>query len=108
MAKKVGDYEIPFDSEGNQLHFADVRNRWGPRVDWRQNDPFDDRLTFMSFSRGRSAAYMHFERANGKTVCMFLTDLADAIPHMAGGVIEGRFQFTKRGTNYGVRLLESK
>ena len=112
MAKK-GDYQIPFDQDGNQQHYPEHwyvgewpnGTREGPH--WRDNVPFDDTLTFAGYTRGRSAAYFRFTCRNGKHVYMFLTDLQDAIPHMLRGELCGTFQFIKRGQNYGVQLVQA-
>lgn len=119
MSKK-GDYPIPFDPEGNQQHYPECSWARGPDGDferhsdgravrvepeWRPNAPFSDTLTFNTYSRGRSAAYFHFKRTDGTGVCMFLTDMEEAIPHLMGGKLRGTFQFTKRGQNYGLKLI---
>jgi len=112
MSKK-GDYEIPFDKQGNQLHYPDSSyerdgdgyKKVGP--EWRKNEPFHDSLTFVGFSRGRSAANLDFRRENGTNVTVFLKEFCDMVPHMVGGVIKGKFQFTKRGQNYGCLLIEA-
>lgn len=112
MAKK-GDYQIPFDRDGNQQHYpecwyvGEYPNHKAKGPDWRDNVPFADTLTFVGYSRGRSAAYFHFKRTDGTKVCMFLTDIDDAIQHLVRGELRGTFQFTKRGQNYGVQLVQA-
>lgn len=109
MSKK-GDYLIPFNSKGDQLHYPEAYEFDAARgcgykpPEWRPNAPFRDTLTFDTYSRGRSAAYFHFKRSDGTGVCMFLTDIEAAIPHMVAGKLTGTFRFTKRGQNYGVQL----
>ncbi|WP_316207418.1 hypothetical protein [Bradyrhizobium sp. SZCCHNR3118] len=113
MSKK-GQYQIPFDKDGNQQHYAeswwvDLPNgkyeRAGP--EWRDNVPFQSTLTYVGFSRGRSAAYLDFKRANGKLVTVFMKDFEAMVPHMIKGSVSGTFQFTKRGQNYGCQLVEA-
>lgn len=113
--KKIGSYQIPFDKDGNQLHYT-------PYVGWdhvnkrphdpppsRLNEPFEDTLVFGTYSRGRSAAYFHMTReSTGTDVIVFMTDLCEMIPHMVGGKITGRFQHIQRGANFGTTLLEIK
>jgi hypothetical protein len=110
MSAKTGNYRIPFDRDGNQQHYPE---RWyvgkypnhkpeGP--DWRDNEPFDDTLTYSGYRRGRSAAYFEFTRSDGKAVTMFLKDFEGLIRQMVSGKVSGRFVFTKRGQNYGVKL----
>lgn len=96
---KVGNYQIPFDENGNQLHYAYYH------ANMRDNVPFEDTLTFKGFERGRSAAYFQFLREDSTAVCMFMTDLSVAMPHIVNGKITGTFQFIKRGANFGCRLV---
>jgi hypothetical protein len=112
MAKK-GNYQIPFDQEGNQQHFASSwwvkrddgsHGREGPN--WRDNVPFETTVTYAGFSRGRSAAYLDFTDQNGKTVVVFMKDFEGMVPHMVKGQVTGTFQFTKRGQNYGCQLVK--
>jgi hypothetical protein len=97
MAKKVGDYQIPFDKDGNQMHYPES---WR-QPEWRDNTPFQDTLEYQSFNRGRSAAYFLFKRANGTQVTVFLKEMSEMIPRMVNGKITGTFAFVKRGENYG-------
>lgn len=86
MAKKVGDYKIPFDRDGNQQHYPEYwwigqypnNERAGP--EWRDNVPFQDTITYKGFSRGRSAAYFRFEKSDGKEVTVFLKELDEMMP----------------------------
>jgi len=100
MAKTVGDFKIPFDADGNQLHYEGYG-----KVDWRPNDPFQDTLTFEGFSRGRSAAYLRFKRSDGADVVVFLKDFAEMVPHMVHGKVTGTFRHIKRGTNFGTTMM---
>lgn len=103
MAKSSGQYQIPFDKDGSQLHY-----QGHPRQEttWVDNHDFEDTLTFSDYSRGRSAAYFHLTRADGRGVTMFLKELTEAIPYMVNGILVGRFRFIKRGENYGCMLVE--
>lgn len=104
MAKKTGDYVIPFDEKGNQMSYDYFYAR-GIKL---PNFEFAGILKFLRFERGRSAANAIFLRQKtGTEVSVFLTDLKDMIPHMINGEIEGRFTFCKRGANYGCRLLNT-
>lgn len=105
MAK---DYKIPFDIDGNQQHYPENRYRDGKIIEpnFRDNEEFKDTLIYDGYSRGRSAAYFNFERkSTGTNVTVFLTDFEDMIPVMINGEITGRFTYTKRGQNYGVKLV---
>ncbi|TCU34113.1 hypothetical protein [Rhizobium azibense] len=98
MAKK-GDYQIPFSSKGDQLHYPD----WGHVM--LDNFEFEDTLKFSTMARGRSAAYFYFKRSNGAKVVVFMKDLCEMMPHINKGKITGKFTFTKRGQNYGAIFL---
>jgi hypothetical protein len=113
MAKKVGNYQIPFDEKGNQLHYPVLGYRivtgaqkYVDVSDYRDNTPFMDTLTFVDFNRGRSAAYSTFKRENGMTVCVFLKEMSEMLPRMIEGKITGKFAFVKRGKNYGCTLQD--
>lgn len=102
MAKKT--YKIPFDKEGNQLEWAD--DLWMEGVVWREPEIFEDELEFERYSRGRSAATFHLKRkSNGASVTMFMSTFTESIPFMVKGKIKGKFEFIKRGTNYGCKLI---
>ncbi|MGJ4945102.1 hypothetical protein ACQR1W_31390 [Bradyrhizobium sp. HKCCYLS1011] len=109
-----GQYQIPFDKDGNQQHYAEGSwitgengrpQRVGP--EWRDNAPFVTTLTYVGYSRGRSAAYFDFKDHNGKLVVVFLKDFEDMIPHLVKGSVSGSFKFIKRGMNYGCQLIEA-
>lgn len=102
MAKTAGDYEIPFNAKGDQLHYAPP---YGDLV-WMPNTEFQDELTYETFSRGRSAAYFHFKRQNGTRVTVFMKEFDEMMPYMVAGVVKGTFKFVKRGTNYGCTLIK--
>jgi hypothetical protein len=105
--KKKGNYQIPFDSEGNQLDYHDPSGwKASTLVD---NFEFDDTLSLCSYGRGRSSVTFTMERNNGQTVSVFVSDFFDMAnnKHFAAGQITGRFTFTKRGQNYGCKLLQA-
>ena len=102
---KTGDYCIPFDRDGDQLHWVDeweVKHNGAKMV---PNFEFNETLTFDGFCRGRSAAYARFLKSDGREVTMFLVELEEAIKHMTNGVVSGRFTFCKRGMNYGCKRI---
>lgn len=110
---RTGNYPIPFDRDGNQQHYPERSYERVPGTDrtiavgpeMRPNFEFEDTLTYDGFARGRSAAYVLFRRSDGTRVTMFLKELDELMPRLCGGHVTGRFTFTKRGTNYGVRAL---
>jgi hypothetical protein len=100
--KKTGNYQIPFDENGDQL---DGAHGWRTTV-WVDNHEFVDELTYTGYYGGRSSAYMCFNRLNGKRIVMFLSDFTDAVPYLERGKLRGRFTFTKRGTSFATRMIE--
>lgn len=112
---RAGNYQIPFDSKGNQLHYAGYGD-----ITWQDNFDFAGPITILQMARGRSAAYFVIEMTafvapdplavdSGYVQgIMFMTDLFDALKRsgcMPGGIIPGIFTFVKRGQNYGVKLV---
>ena len=112
---KVGDYLVPFSKKGDQLHYPEDTYEPDGKGGYKRvpcamlpNELFDDVLVFDNYRRGRSAAYFNLWReSNSKGVTMFLTDLCEAMPHFVNGRLKGQFQFTKRGQNYGVKLVKA-
>jgi len=102
MSKKLGDYQIPFDSKGNQQTYPEA---WRG-VEWKDNIPFQDELTYIGYGRGRSSATLHFKRSTGEEVVFFMSAFDELVPHMVNGKLSGRFAFVKKGANYGCVLLE--
>lgn len=115
--KKKGDYQIPFDEEGNPLHYPEGK------ITWRDNYVFPAVLEFSEFRRGRSAAYALFTSKEttdeydgkgflipkkSKTYCVFLRDFQDIIPAMEFGLVDAEFTFVKRGMNYGLRIYRAE
>jgi hypothetical protein len=103
LSKKT--YQIPFDKDGNQMGYPET---WRG-VEWRDNEPFEDTLVYKGYGRGRSSATLHFRRAStGTEVQFFMSDFDDIVKHMQFGTFSGRFEFVKKGQNYGCKLLEAK
>lgn len=90
--------EAPFDKDGNQLSYPE----W--RTEMRPVEPFEDTLEFVDFERGRSAARAILRRSSGVTVSMFLHDFEPVLKCMKYGKFTGKFEYCKRGENYGVRF----
>ena len=107
VSKKKGDYQIPFNSKGDQLHYPELQWVKGSPVlaTMKDNFVFEDTLKFDGMARGRSAAYFYFTRSTGTKVVVFMTDLCEMMPYLVNGEISGKFTFTKRGQNYGTIFL---
>ena len=104
MAKKTGSYDIPFDKKGNLLDYP--IGMW--LGSWKKNFEFRDVLTLTGFSRGRSSVKFDMKRSNGRSVSFFVKDFCDlAMTHgILNGVVIGKFTFTKKGANYGCKLVK--
>lgn len=102
---KIGNYDIPFDEEGNQLGYWNTNWTW-VKVNWTPNFTFQDELTYKTYERGRSSAIFKMTRITGVTVDIFMSDADILIPKMRNGKIAGLFTFVKKGTNYGCKLIE--
>lgn len=101
MAKK--EIKIPF-LDGNLLRYEYPHHH--DKIEYKDNYEFKDKLAYTGYGRGRSAAYFRFTSLrNKKTYYMFMTDMDDCIPLMMHGMIEGTFTFTKRGKNFGIKLV---
>ena len=100
---KTGHYQIPFDVNGNQLDYDD--RAWNKTITMVDNFEFDDVLTLVGSSRGRSSVGFNMRRQNGKTVNVFLSNFVEMCHHMINGVVVGRFTFVKKGANFGCRMI---
>lgn len=103
MAKETGNYQIPFDKDGNLQHYPTDYPHFP--TTWKNNEEFEDTLTYLTYSRGRSAAILEFAKSDGKKVHMFMKDFDQVVPYMSHGKITGKFTFCKRGMNYGLRMI---
>lgn len=103
MAEKKGQYDIPFHVNGNQLDYP----FWDEKqMTWKPNHVFQDTLTLVTYGRGRSSVTFEMKRKNGKTVSVFVSDFCDMIRAMNRGVVAGAFTFTKKGANYGCKMVK--
>jgi hypothetical protein len=103
MAKEI---LFPF-LDGKLLSFADKYYHGRlPNFEWRQNEIFEDTITYVTYSRGRSSALLIFKRqSNGEQVEFFMTDGNDLIPLLVNGSYTGKFTYTKRGRNHAVKAV---
>lgn len=106
---------VPFDAQGNLMHYA--RPDYGQEHyvfdkahEWRDVEELEMTLTLNGTHRGRSAAYFEWVDALGHKYPMFLTDAADLMRRGCiefGVVHDGMWVVRKRGQNYGVRMADS-
>jgi hypothetical protein len=74
-----------------------------PGFEWRDNKVFGDTLTFVRFSRGRSAVRAVFKSETyGCNLEMFISEFEILVPHLDAGVLQGTWKFAKKGANYGL------
>lgn len=116
MAKKSGNYRIPFlkDKTGwHMMEYAGVTDpvvktgvgfEWGKPDAWRDNLEFDATLQLTGWSKGRSAVRInasfgmeHYSLALGG---FYEAMIAWGVSK--SGVITGRWNFRKQGANYGL------
>jgi hypothetical protein len=105
--KKV--LKIPFDEHGYFVSYPGIN--FHERYEWKPNYVFEDELQFLGFYRGRSSAGITFESKKHKSqYTMFLIDFKDLILNnlVEFGKIQGKWTFVKRGTNFGVRFLNTQ
>lgn len=71
------------------------------------NHEFEDTLKYVGYSRGRSSAVLLFESINRPFAAqMFMTDFDKMMQTGANPqLLTGKFTFTKRGQNYGVKYI---
>ena len=83
------------DMQQYNLHYAD-------------NYEWNDELTYYAFERGNSSCVMLFKSdLTFLTYHVFMTDFTDTIvDNMICGKVKGTFTFTKRGQNYGIKLVK--
>ena len=107
--------KIPFDQHGTPVPYC---LHGDDRYIWRDNEVFraEDRpyglieanLYFVRFHRGRSAANAVYVKHDDPSweVTMFLSDFQEIVTRgLAPKHLSGRFEFVKRGSNYGIKLL---
>ena len=100
-------YKIPFSKNG-QLQYADSYvEKFTEGFRWVDNYTFEAVLTYVGYSRGRSAAGFKF-KDNSYEYYMFMTDMDDVLKNktLYKGRVSGKWTFIKRGMNYGIKLAE--
>jgi len=93
--------QIPFDSNGDQ-----IRNKsWVTPTEFRDNNEFDDELTFSEFAHTQNSAYAIFHGRNSARYFMFFNDFEDVVQHLISGKLLGSFAFRNHGGYFGVVLV---
>jgi hypothetical protein len=102
---KIGKYQVPFDSNGNLLHYAGYG-----QVDWRDNHPFRAQLKLDGMTSGYSAKYLKWVDINtGHRYSMFVADLIELLNERTvskGLTMDSLWVVRKRGNNYGIVIYQ--
>jgi hypothetical protein len=97
--------KAPFDANGSLLSYV---SRWQEEgVEWQANESFSASLQVYDYSRGRSSAIFILRTIDGRTFPMFMSEMLNLlkVAWIDGGVVGGRWDVVKRGTNYGLRYV---
>lgn len=109
--REIGNYLIPFwieEGKKDEMMQYDWRDKDDPRVEYRDNYKFHDILYIESMERGRSSAiFKLISVATDEKYFMFMKDALEMMQEgvVDNGKIDGIWTFSKRGGNYGIRLL---
>lgn len=101
------DKKVPFDKDGNLMHFAGREGSYNGAAEWRDAEEFFSVLYYHGYSRGRSAANMQFKDQAGHEYTMFFSDFDKVVKFLDTGALVGTFVPVKRGMNYGVKMVTS-
>lgn len=108
------EYKIPFRKwPGGEIHMLEYPG-WDPenQTEWRDNLTFKADLQMQGSYRGRSAVRVRVKNlSNGEIYSMgFSTfvDAAETLKISKGKITGGTWTFEKRGSNYGLVLLQEK
>ena len=75
---------------------------------WREVEPFEATLEYVHYTRGRSSVtFVWQDLKTGQQYPMFLTDMDKIVKLVQVGRIRGTWEASKRGTNYGIRLVQN-
>jgi hypothetical protein len=105
---KWPDSGVPVNDRGNVLSYDPYSfSGQGKR---REVKPFTDTMTILGYRRGRSAAGFLLEGHDGVQYPIFMKDMVDVMQQrtITEGVIQKtQWTFCKRGSNYGVKLVDA-
>lgn len=103
MAKTITPLQVPYDDNGNLMHYPDPwRN-----PQFRDAQPFTDTLTYAGFERRQSAACFLVKDSVGHEYPIFLKDMDEVLRTIgvtAGATPTATWVACKRGQNYGLSL----
>ncbi|WP_329405375.1 hypothetical protein OG563_26325 [Nocardia vinacea] len=94
----------PVGTNGNMLAHVAWRE-----TEWHDNVPFDATMRFITYGRGRSSVkFRMVDTVTGRQWEMFAIDLLHLLENAVvdRGIVSGRWEVVKRGSNYGLMLIE--
>lgn len=127
LAKKIICYPFMTDNNGNeclcdyvqqeltneqrelcyQLGFLMTDYYGNQKILWRKQKQQNLTLAYSGCGRGRSSVTFYWVSQDGVKYPMFLTDMDNMIKQdKAKNEVTAKFEFVKRGANYGVKLCE--
>lgn len=106
--------KIPFHDKGNpgEKHlysYEGERCFHENNKDWtEENEEFEEKLRYVNYGRGRSSVEFFFENTEGTLfVQMFVSDMDKLLKTGVSPLeVNGRWRYCKKGSNYGVQLVE--
>jgi hypothetical protein len=123
--QKIPRYESSYDGSVREAHIRQLDYESGRDIIWKDNIPFIAQIKIESYSRGRSAAnwdasihqvfcdadpeYASF--LEGCHVNIFMVDMLHIIQNydLFHGLTNSlNLVFSKRGMNYGMKVIESE
>lgn len=105
-------YKVPFTENGSLMHYART-DAWAgdyyTPFEWREPHEFPAVLTIDHMLSGRSAKYVVWKAADGRTFPMFVADLVDMLKTVTAreGVVSGVWYTGKRGANFGIKFVRN-
>lgn len=125
-------YLIPFDQDGNMLTYdlrdteckalaligeydcivvkPEYANNLVKSIFWCKVYEFTDTLTYVGYTKGRSACNIVFTNSQGKKYYMFMSEF-DKLLNKCGlnkNKAAGTFSFVKRGANYSLAFVKGE
>ena len=99
------DRKVPFSkNRGDMLNYPQAG--YGDVIEWREAKEFLATFRYETYERGRSAATFWFRDINANVLYpMFMTDFDKVAHRMDRGIIKAYWIATKRGNNFGIKML---
>lgn len=112
MSGRKGNFKVPYKNGKLQQYargdFAHPEYGYEGE-EWRENEPFQARMTIHDMYSGRSAKGLYWKDQHGNEYPMFVSDLVDLLKNadVLSGEANAVWIIAKRGQNYGIRLYEA-